>query len=106
MGLTIQYKANSSDEDIASFVETANSSRLKLSWGSEAYFWEKTGATSANGFTKIQSSWRPKTDFKRIINELKRIAEDWPGVRVDVVDDYVLLDWHHVKNIDLNNLDI
>ena len=106
MSWTIQYRATANDGDINEFVEKANSVNLKLSWGSEKYVWESPHGTSASGFTKIQSSLRPKTDFKKIINELKRVAIASPGIRVEVVDDYVLGDWWHVLNIKLEELEL
>lgn len=106
MGWTIQYRATAHDGNINEFVENANSMNLKLSWGSEKYGWETINGTSAQGFTKIQSSLRPKKDFERIIKELKRIAKLSPGIRVDAVDDYVLGDWWHVLNIKLRELEI
>jgi len=106
MGWTLQYRATSRDGDIKEFVQKANSTNLKLSWGSEKYGWEQVSEKSAQGFTKIQSSLRPKKDFQKIINELKRIATDSPGIRVEVADDYVLGDWWHVPNIRLGDLDL
>lgn len=106
MGWTIQYKATAYEGNIKEFIDAANSSNLKLSWGSEHYFWEQSDESSATGFTKIQYSWRKKSDFIRIISELQKIAEEWPKVRITAADDYVLGDWYHVKNINLNELPI
>jgi len=104
MGWTIAYRARALDGEISDFVEFANSMPLKLSWGSEGYSWSQDGNVTASGFTKIQFSWRPKTDYKRVIRELKRVAEDWPGIRIDAADDYVLGNWCNVKNIELKKL--
>lgn len=99
MGWTVQYRATAFEQDIKDFVTDANKAGLKLSWGSEPYIWECSEGSKASGFSKIQYSWRPKTDLKRIVKELQRLAALWPGIRIDVSDDFVIGDWCHVKNI-------
>ena len=92
--------------NIEAFVKDANSSRLKLSWGSEDYGWETRDNSNAFGFTKIQYSLRQRRDFLRIVEELKRIAQQWPDVRITAADDHVLGEWWRVQNIDVDNLPV
>ncbi len=104
MGWTLQYRARSRDVDLEAFVKDANDTKPALSLGCEPYQWEVYSDGSVGGFTKVQSSWRSKRDFRKLIEELKALAERWPGVRIDAADDYVLCDWWHVKNINLEEL--
>ncbi|TDR23512.1 hypothetical protein [Marinicella litoralis] len=106
MGWTLQYKATAHEEVLETFVNEANQHSLKLSWGAEPYCWGLNEDNTAGGFTKIESSFRKKKDFIKIINELKRLSEKWPNVRISVVDDYVLEDWWQVKNIEVDKLDL
>ena len=106
MGWTIVYRARTTEDDIDAFIEDANCTAPRLSFGSEPYRWEKHSERWAIGFTKLQFSWRKRRDFVRIVESLKALAERWGHVRVDAGDDHVLGDWWHVKNIRLDRLEL